>query len=403
VSDLFNKILGIGGNEKRIYHLDKDQLTAEEFEQGKVISEIIWGEDGLVMALGPTWNLVHDPRFMKIEDAFIIERDAVFGGDAASGRQYITYHSQFQLSSIAELEQYSEILGEGRYFRQQIVKDGLDPQTFHLQSEDVMWRYVRSECPNYFTRDGNPNKEAQRLIKLFKLELLSLIDDYAEVAYCKEWLNLETGDLADASAEFSVFAEVDFLERALTLRASLRSTALKILKANGGSLMKILDKVELTDYESDQVLKAIYSTEYAKLYTIPSVISSMVSKFMSDRLEDRRIQQSSQLKSQSQDLCKKLLNGEMEYLKPEVHLVEVPESEEEKMIRQLIDDPIKYEAFMMLTEAEKIGDDFTASRLKAALFENSEPLDSESMIRIKQETIGARTANSIKSITHISE
>jgi hypothetical protein len=129
----------------------------------------------------------------------------------------------------------------------------------------------------------------------------------------------------------------------------------------------------------------------------------MVSKFMSDRLEDRRIQQSSQLKSQSQDLCKKLLNGEMEYLKPEVHLVEVPESEEEKMIRQLIDDPIKYEAFMMLTEAEKIGDDFTASRLKAALFENSEPLDSESMIRIKQETIGARTANSIKSITHISE
>lgn len=400
MSDLFNRILGIGNNEKRIYHIDKDQLTAEEFEQGKVITEIIWGEDGLVTALGPTWNLVHDPRFLKIEDAFLIERDAVFGGDATSGRQYITYHSQFQLSSIAELEQYAEILGEGRFFREQVIKDGLDPQTFHLETDEVLWNYIRRECPNYFDKLGYPNKEASRLYKLFRAELLSLIDDYAEVAYCKEWLDLETGDLAGDSSEFSVFAEVDFLERALTLRSSLRSTALKVLKANGGSLMKILDKVELTDYECDQVLQAIYSTEYSKLYTIPSVISDMVNKFMNEHLEDRKKAQAKELSSKSKDFCNKLKSGEIEHLKPEVSLIEAPESDEEKMIKMLMDEPAKYEAFILLAEAEKNGDQKTAERLRKALFENSEPLNEESIIKIKQETIGARTANSIKSIIH---
>lgn len=400
MSDLFNRILGIGNNEKRIYHIDKDQLTAEEFEQGKVITEIIWGEDGLVNALGPTWNLVHDPRFLKIEDAFLIERDAVFGGDATSGRQYITYHSQFQLSSIAELEQYAEILGEGRFFRQQILNDGLDPQTFHKESDEVLWKYIRRECPNYFDKLNSPNKEASRLYKLFRAELVSLIDDYAEIPYCKEWLDLETGDLAGDSSEFSVFAEVDFLERALTLRASLRSTALKVLKANGGSLMKILDKVELTDYECDQVLKAIYSTEYSKLYTIPSVISELVTKFMSQRLEDRKKVQAETLSTASKELCNKLKSGELEHLKPEVSIVEAPESDEEKMIKMLMDNPAKYEAFMLLADAEKNEDQKTADRLRKALFENSEFIDEQSIIKIKQETIGARTASTIKSIIH---
>jgi hypothetical protein len=403
MTDMFNRILGLGGNEKRVYHLDKDQLTAEEYEQGKVIKEILWGDDGLVMALGPTWNLVHDPRFLKIEDAFIIERTPFFGGDASTGRQYITYHSQFQLSSIAELEQYAEILGEGRHFWSLIKTQGLDPQTFHNETEETLWKFIRTECPNYFTREGHPNKEAVRLSKLFKLELLAMIDDYAQIPYCKEWLNLETGDLADDTSEFSVFAEVDFLERALTLRASLRSTALKILNMNGGVLAKMLDNVELTDLESDQILQAIYSVPYEKLYTIPSVISEQVKIFMTRDLETRKQEQVKTLSAESKAICEKLASGELEHLKPEVHLIESPESDEEKMIRELLDDPIKYEAFILLTQAEANGDDETANRLKSALFENSESLDAESIIRIKKETIGARTAASIKSITHISE
>ena len=59
--------------------------------------------------------MIHDPRFTKIENAFIVNRRAVFGGDAMTGKQYISSDGQFT-STIADLEQYSETLGEGRYF-----------------------------------------------------------------------------------------------------------------------------------------------------------------------------------------------------------------------------------------------------------------------------------------------
>lgn len=396
MTELFDRILGITGNEKRIYYIDQDHLTEEEFQQGVVISEILWAENGLINALGPTWNMIHDPRFQKIENAFIVERQGLFGGDASAGRQYITYHSQFQLSSIAELEQYAEILGEGRHFRKIIMADRLDPVTFYKESDSTLWKYIRQECPNYFDRGGNPNMEATRLFNLFKADLVGLIHDYAEVPYCNEWVDLESGSLADSSSEFSVFAEVDFLERALTLRASLRSTALKVLNANGGSLKKLLDKVELTDYESDKILQTIYSTEYSKLYTLPSIIADMVNSFMKEHYEERLQRESEKLKAQSQEFCHKLMTGEIENLKPDMEIVEANQSEEEKLVQQIMDDPLKNEAFMLLVELEKNGNDKEADELKKMLLENSESLTVESITKLKQQTIGQRVAASIK-------
>lgn len=398
MTDMFNRILGIQG-EKRVYHLDKDQLTAEEYEQGQVIYDILWGDSGLVSALGPTWNLIHDPRFLKIEDAFIIDRDSVFGGDASSGKQYITYHNQFQLSSVADLEQYSEILGEGRHFRKQVLAMGLDPQTFHESGDTDIWDLIRQECPNYFTRGGAPNKEANRLYRLIRAELLALIDDYARLPYCNDWLDLESGSLANDKSEFSVFAEVDFLERALTLRSSLRSTALKVLNANGGVLRSMLGNVELTDVESDQVLQAIYTTPYDKLYTVPAKLAALIKEFQSKTYEQRVQSQCQDLRDKSRTFCDQLESGEIKPLVAVLDIIEAPKSEEEQLVKQLMDDPVKYETFMLLVDAEKNGDEITADKLRTLLFDQTETLDEKKLSQVKSDTLYSRVSSTIKSIT----
>ncbi|MEI6050774.1 MAG: hypothetical protein WCS03_17920, partial [Bacteroidota bacterium] len=108
-------LLGLQDTEKCIYHIDSSQVTQEEFEFCVVLHNILWGDRGMTQTLGPTWNMVMDPRFESLGKFFIVNRKAVFGGDARLGKQYIDGNS-IMSGSMAELEAYSEILGEGRYF-----------------------------------------------------------------------------------------------------------------------------------------------------------------------------------------------------------------------------------------------------------------------------------------------
>src|SRR5260370_33203752 len=59
--------------------------------------------------------MIHDPRFETIENCFIINKRSVFGGDTRQGIQMQLPDGTFT-TSVTDLEQYSEILGEGRYF-----------------------------------------------------------------------------------------------------------------------------------------------------------------------------------------------------------------------------------------------------------------------------------------------
>lgn len=398
-------ILGFNVGEKRVYHIDKNYLSQEEYEQGRVICNILWGENGLVDSLGATWNMVHDPRFYAIEDAFIYERKALLGGDATANRQYISADSALQDSSLQNLEQYATILGEGRHFRKIVIGQGLNPQTFHTEPEETLWRFIRQECPNYFSKSGIANREANILYRLFRCELLALVDDYATIPYCQEWVNLETSEIVrpldgiyQEQPEQQVFAEVDFLERALTLRASLRATAIKVIQTHP-AIMTQIEEANLTDYESDLVLKKIYSYEFGALYKLPGEILAMVQQFSARPMEDRKKEETEFLIQQSKKFIHSLETGELEHLKADMTIEETEETPDQKLLKDIMEDPITREAFFLLVSAEENNDLVTADRLHKALFENSEPLTLESIIQIKKETLGSRTASKIKNIT----
>jgi hypothetical protein len=112
-----NKIRGLMGlldGGKRVYQQKDGEVDADQFEYCHVLSQILFGARGLVETLGPTWEMVHDPRFEKIENLFVITKKSMFGGDTREGMQIQTSDGTFT-GSFAGLQQYAEMLGEGRY------------------------------------------------------------------------------------------------------------------------------------------------------------------------------------------------------------------------------------------------------------------------------------------------
>lgn len=307
------RMLGLVDDGKREYRFVSGEVTREEYEYCQTLDMLLFGNGGYIETLGPTWDLVHDPRFVKIESTFIVNRRAVFGGDAHVGKQYISSDGAFT-STIADLEQYSETLGEGRYFYylishpnencptrhwylrifpEMLAKQGVtvpeagaltctctdeasfesrvwdDPCTFKDAPDDVLWALIKNECPNYFNREGKPNAVATRLYDLFRADLIGLIADYAVTPLSDVYIELDTGDVLGQQTFTdqngfvpNVFLEVDILEKALTQRAILRATAAKILRQMG--FHKIIKEelggdVRLTDVERDQLLRLIYN------------------------------------------------------------------------------------------------------------------------------------------------
>jgi len=293
------RLFGMLADPKRIYRVEEGEVDREEFQVCVVLDQLVFGPKGYVETLGPTWNLIHDPRFNAIEAAFIVHRNSVLGGDATLGKQYIAGGGQFT-SSNYDLEQYSETLGEGRFFHTILTHPNafcpvrkwlertwcptvlkpnpelvcvcdpstkINPHDIKDWPEDKIWDLIQTECPNYFRKNGTPNREAEQHFKLFKADLLGVIDDYAITPQADEWIELETGDVADGYAGPScdlperIHLEVDVLEKALTYRASLRVTAVKILKNLG--LDKYIKTTDgLTDIERDQLLRIVYKSKW---------------------------------------------------------------------------------------------------------------------------------------------
>jgi hypothetical protein len=362
---------------------------------------MVFGKGGLVETLGPTWNLIHDPRFALIESAFIVDRRAIFGGDAKQGKQYISSEGTFT-STIADLEQYSEILGEGRHFHNVLshnkdclvrkwlerthtnttvkaspelvcecpdsVRSGIpyvDPRELKDKSDEFLWALIHKECPNYFDKMDKPNLLARRLFDLFRADLIGLIHDYAVTPLIDDWIMLETGDVVEEneytrqSENPRVFAEVDILEKALTYRATLRATAAKVLRSIGfQNYLRKFDEgkpLKLTDIERDHLLRLVYQSKWPDgkeelLTELTSYVESIAKTPFDERLE----QQLGAGREQSRDTIAKLVSGELkpinQYTEPNL---EVTMDEEARVVEAIMSNPLKMELFLVFAQAEK--------------------------------------------------
>jgi hypothetical protein len=408
------RMLGLTDEGKRTYRFVSGEVTRDEFQYCQSLDALLFGKDGYIETLGPTWEMIHDPRFAIIEDAFIINRRAVFGGDAMVGKQYISSDGTFT-STIADLEQYSETLGEGRYFYYVIshpdescplrnwyisrlfpdmVKyptgdtcgcdlnkyiNELQPRNVKDAPDDMVWDIIRQECPNYFNREGKPNGVAQRLFDLFRSDLLGLIADYAVTPLSNVYIELDTGDVLDTEELQTrgvvphVFLEVDILEKALTQRAVLRATAAKILRQTG--FHKVLkeelgDGPTLTDAERDHILRLVYNPpQYGALVIDPStnwfgflhVVSGLVLNYVKSikadgrSVEERQAEQLSTASTKAHNTFDKLISGELQpinqYTEPEVDVQLDPHA---TIMEAVLKNPLKQELFMLWAEAERL-------------------------------------------------
>jgi len=412
-----DSVFGLLDPGKRVYNVDtQKQVDREEFQAQKLFHLYLFGPKGLADTLGPTWQMIHDPRFIAIENAFVRVRKGVFGGDATLGIQRQQPDGSFS-SAIEDLNQYSEILGEGRYFHSvlrsmayhkaiislypgrpfsvprketlpgifvfnQLSPEGQKevaelaatytefyPKNLAKQSESAIWGLIRQECPNYFSRKNVPNQVAKDLFSILRLDLVGLIDDYAEIAKVQEWVLLdEESTLVEPehidSEAPHIWVEVELLERALTIRASLRVTAAQIIRTYGLHRFMEEREIKLTDLERDQLLQVVYESDYPDDPTLGSKILFYLSaiKNTGKTLEEREAEQCHAASGEAKAYVAKLKSGEEQpitrYTDPaEAFDEDEGLTEEDKAsIKTAIEiqrNPLKMFVFMRYTAAEK--------------------------------------------------
>jgi len=323
--DPFRNLLNLT-DDKRQYIIDSDRVSQEEFEAAAVLSDVLWGQEGLAEMLGSTWRMVHDPRFLAVERCGIREQPNVFqDGTSKIGVQVLRCGDVFgDTGSLDDMTIYAEILGEGRHFLKIVTKRGWDPAAL---TEDQIWSLISSECSNYQHRNGTWNRAAHRLAELFRAGLIGLVRDYADVAYCTDWVRMDTqevvhpgqrvvvteNDGVEVEDDVPVIAvEVDNLFRALTMRAQVRMVAYKMLKQFPGIKADDLESLQLTDGESDEICQKLFSVKWDKVYTIIPRLADLVNKAKAIPYEQRQADESSALRAASQEFNDKLKSGEIE-------------------------------------------------------------------------------------------
>jgi hypothetical protein len=409
-------ILGLFDDPVRIYYFDENrEIEKEEMVYCQMLHEIVFGEKGLAQTLGPTWEMIHDSRFSKIEAMTIINRQAIFGGDARLGVQYITENGPLS-SSIGDLEKYSEILGEGRNFHNVLVHPDTDcpmrqwleriytgytlvrphlsfrcrctgkaiePSDFWNAPAEDVWNLIRQECPNRaFTQKGTPTPYGEMVFKLIRADLIGLIHDYAETPLIDSYIYLrDNGVVVSAEAvqkldphgvdHQRVLQEIDILEQALTHRATLRVTATKVLTSLGFeqflSEFQTPDKpkVELTDIERDELLRIVYTSKWPDEKTNLVIrLAGFIAAVTKKSLAERQDQQLHKAKARSQDTINKLLDGTLQpinhYTEP---VLEIPRDTQENEVMRfaaimdsLTKNPLKAELFQVYVAAEMDGE-----------------------------------------------
>lgn len=409
------RILGMLGDEKRIYQIhEENEVDREEFQYCQLMHQLVFGEKGFAETLGPTWNMIHDPRFMIIEGKFILNRHAIFGGDARLGKQYISDDGTFT-SSVVDLEQYAEILGEGRNFHNVLVHpnekcqvrlwlerihrghtsvrphlslkcycpedEKVDPSTFWNVPASLVWKFILQECPNRgFDKLGKATAYGQLMFDLIRVDLVGLIHDYAETPLIDSYIYLRDNGVVVSAEKIEhidphgvdhqrVLQELDILEQALTHRATLRATAAKILKSLGfeSHLQKLTSEgeLELTDVERDDLLRLVYTSNYPDDKTelisrLLMFISTRLKRPFSERLEMHLAMAKEASQAVIDDLKHGVIKPINHYTEPVLEIPDdVGESEVMKyaaMLDALTKNPLKGELFQVYVAAELDGE-----------------------------------------------
>jgi hypothetical protein len=358
-------LFGLIDDVKYVYKIQAEaEITAEEYQYCQVVSGYLFDENiGITHTLGPTWELIHDPRFRAIEYCFIFQRKALFGGDARYGKQFITEEGVFS-SATADLEQYAEILENGRHFAEVVQREHYNPRDFWTQPDITIWQFVKQECPNYFDKQNIPNKLAQTIVACIHRDLLGLILDYAEVANVQEWVSIETGQIVDdvKKAEITehnpvVWQEVDLLEKALTFRTLLRVTAARILDKLEITKMFDMKDWSLTEFERDKVLELVYNRGYSwpedRTKILVNVVSYLAGLKDMDMMQ-RELVQLREAKERSSLVVSALKDGTRapitRYTEPEVEIGLDPHAQ---LVIEIMNNPLKKDLFLMYQAAEE--------------------------------------------------
>lgn len=409
------RIFGLLNDGKRIYRIyEENEVQRDEFAYCQLMHEIVFGKDGYAETLGPTWEMIHDPRFAVIENQFIIDRHAIFGGDARLGKQYINDDGTFS-SSVTDLEQYAEILGEGRNFHNvlkhpnphckqrqwmeriyrgyTLIKPHLSlkcgcnegrvmPETFVSAPDEIVWNLIRQECPNRaFTKGDTPTAYGEMMFRLIRADLIGLIADYAETPLIDSYVYLKDNGVVVAPEDVQdvdphgldhqrVLQEIDILENALTHRATLRLTATKVLRSLG--VEKMLSdmqasggKVELTDSERDELLRIVYESRWPdEKLELTMKLAGFIAAVNRQPLAERQAKQLKQASNRAHRTIEALLTGQVKpinhYTEP---VQEIPENIEESEVMRygtvldaLTKNPLKGELFQVYVAAEEEGE-----------------------------------------------
>ena len=355
------RLLGLESARTAIYKFAEGEVSKDEFEYGQVLDQVLFDEKiGYIATLGPTWNLVHDPRFVKIENTFVIERKGMFGGNANVGQSVIGEEG-FAGGHGNDLERYSGILGDGRAMLKAVKEAGISVENFQ-NSDGFIWTIIRGNWPNWFRQNGTPNKEATRLFDMAKAGLVSLINDYAEMPLSDEWVNAESGDLLEDKEHndpdvMGVYLEIDQLDKAINARNQLRLLAIRVLKQLGLERQIKSDESRLTDIERDDLLRIIYQSEW------PSGKAELMSKLLLYIATATRRPYEERLKEQlarASESCKavieKIKTGEIKQInrKTEETSEWTPE-ETTASLDAIMKDPLRRHLFPIYTQAEALG------------------------------------------------
>ena len=476
--DFLKRMFGMLADKVRIYQiLDDREVQRDEFQYCQIMYQIVFGDRGFAETLGPTWRMIHDPRFQEIENLMIVDRHAIFGGDARLGKQYINDDGSFS-STVSDLEKYAEILGEGRNFHNVLVHPdegcqerlwleriyrgftnirphegfgctckgkATEPSTFWNAPAEDVWALIRRECPNRaFGQDGKPNAYGNRIFQLIRADLVGLIDDYAETPLIDSYVYLRDNGVVVATEEVAaadplgqdaprVLQEVDILEQALTHRATMRVTALKLLKKigfesklaalAGGSRFSVL---ELTDVERDELLRFVYESDYpaeepefsfrARLHEweqgMLGVLLAFVSSCMEKPFAERQKRQLALCRAEALGTIDALKSGRMQpinqYSEP---VVELPSGAGEDevmkyaaMMEAIMKNEFKQELYLVLVEAEKQGDTAVVDLLTPVFLSPAYHLDEKGFyniiesIRIKSRSLRAERLDAIRGV-----
>jgi hypothetical protein len=308
------------------------------------------------------WNMVMDPRFAQCEKAWYRKTKITASqhGVQETGLLVVADDGTLTSSRLISIEQYAEIIGEGRHYAEAVDSIGDDPRRVKDLSDEDLIKILMRESPNYFDKKGKPNKLAEAWVDMFKADVLGLVLDYASEANVSQWVFVDTGDVAHdtslAAAEKNPIAqaEIEYMDRALMYRAVLRANAIKVIcKLGGSKLEAAIEGLVFTEFEKDMILQTVFQYPFDQLYKALNVVLGLVEVAKKYPFEVREARQLGMAVEAAQEHAKALREGR---LKP-IDLMDgdhAKVSEEAQRFAKIRHDENLTAAFYMLIQAEEI-------------------------------------------------